>query len=98
MANTEYASLRIRNVTHKLRQGAMPFLVEAGGGQTITYRSEPFPHFDVQPSGIQIPLQNVASAIPKGASIANKVNKTVGAMKAAREAKQAAKKVDHAAE
>lgn len=84
-----YASLRIIDVVHKLRFGVQPKLVEAGGDQTITYRDEPFPHFDVQPSGVQVPLHNVASAIPVTSSIAEKTNKTVGAMKAARIAKQA---------
>lgn len=85
----EYASLRLIDVVHKLRYGVQPKLVEANGEQTITYRNEPFAHFDVQPSGVQIPIHNVASAIPKEASVAAKMNRTVGAMKAAREAKQA---------
>lgn len=85
-----YQSLRLRNVVHKLRYGVQPLLVEAGGDQTIEYKAEPFPHFDVQPSGVMVPLHNVASAIPKEASIAQKVGRTVGAMKQAREAKRAA--------
>lgn len=105
---SDYQSLRLRNNVHKLRYGVQPLLVEANGSpedgsrnwQTITYKEEPFPHFEVLPSGVQIPLHNVASAIPRTASIATKVAKTVGAMKAAREAKQAAAKkaADDAAE
>jgi hypothetical protein len=84
----EYSSLRILHETHKLRQGNLPKLVQAGGGQTVTYKTEPFPHFEVQPSGIQIPLHNVASAIPVQASIADKVNGTVEGLKAKREARR----------
>jgi len=85
----EYQSLRILDVIHKLRFGTQPKLVEATHDQTITYKDLPFPHFDVQPSGVQIPLHNVASCIPKDASIASKVGKTVGAMKQARQARLA---------
>lgn len=98
MAAAEYQSLRIFEVAHKLRHGVQPKLVEAGGDQTITFHPEPFPHFEVLPSGVQIPLNNVASAIPKTASIAQKVVKTVGAMKEAREAKRAAKAVGNVSE
>jgi hypothetical protein len=97
-AANEYQSLRIKGVVHKLRHAMNAMLVEATSDQTITYKDAPFPHFEVQPSGIQIPLHNVASAIPKGASLASKVNKTVGAMKEAREAKQRAKGTGDASE
>lgn len=90
--SNEYQSLRIKSVVHKLRHGVQPFLIEAGGDQTITFKSEPFPLFEVLPSGVQIPLDNVASAIPKGASVANKIGRTVGAMKEARLAKAAKSK------
>jgi len=91
-----FASLRIMDVVHKLRFGVQPKLVEAGGEQTITYKDAPFPHFEVLPSGVMIPLHNVASAIPVNASIASKTNKTVGAMKAARLAKAAKAVTDEA--
>jgi hypothetical protein len=92
--SNEYQSLRLKNVVHKLRYGVQPMLVEAGGDQTITYSETPFPHFEVLPSGVQIPLHNVSSAIPKDANVASKHAKTVGAMKEARLAKAAKQKKD----
>lgn len=85
-----FSSLRILHPVHKLRQGNLPNLVQSGGGQTITYKAEPFPHFEVQPSGVMIPFHNVASAIPEGASIAEKVNGTVEGLKAKRETRRRA--------
>lgn len=96
-----YQSLRIIDVAHKLRHGVQPKLVEAGGDQTIERKRDDdgYLYFEVQPSGVEIPLHNVSSAIPVGASIAKKVAKTVGAIKEAREAKQrAAKGASDAAE
>lgn len=89
-----FSSLRVVKETHKLRQGNLPNLIQAGGSQTITYKDEPFPHFEVQPSGVMVPLHNVSSAIPDGASIADKVNGTVEGLKAKREARR--KKADDA--
>lgn len=87
--SSEYTSLRLRNTVHKLRYGVQPLLVEAGGEQTITFLEEPFPHFVVDPSGVQIPLHNVASAVPSSAALAAKVGKTVGQRQAQREQKLA---------
>lgn len=75
---TEYASLRIIEPAHKLRFGHGAKLVESTADQTIIFRPLPFPHFDIAPTGIQIPLHNVASAIPKGAALAARVRKTTG--------------------
>jgi len=50
--------------------------VEAGGDQKIILREKPYPHFVVLPSGIEIPVANVASAIPKGAALADRVKRT----------------------
>lgn len=84
-----YQSLRIIDVVHKLRYGVQPKLVEASSEQTIERKTDDdgYRYFLVMPSGVEIPEHNVASAIPVTASIANKVNRTVGAMKQAREAK-----------
>jgi hypothetical protein len=88
-ADTEYQSLRLRNVVHKLRYGVQPLLVDATSEQTITrHNDDGYIYFRVMPTGVEIPLHNVASAIPKNASIASKIGKTVGAMKQAREAKR----------
>lgn len=87
----QYSSLRIVSETHKLRQGNLPKLVQAGGTQTITRERDEdgYIYFLVQPSGVEIPLHNVASAIPAAASIAEKVNGTVEGFKARRDAKRA---------
>jgi hypothetical protein len=101
MAGKFYQSLRIIDVVHKLRYGVQPKLVEASSEQTIERKRDDdgFLYFEVMPSGVQIPAHNVASAIPVDASIANKVNRTVGAMKQAREAKlKAAQEKANAAE
>ena len=90
MAGKQFQSLRLYAPIHKLRQGSLPNLVEANSGRTITYSVEPFEHFDVQPEGVCIPIHNVASAIPVDSGVGAKIAKTVGAMKAAREAKQKA--------
>lgn len=86
-----YQSLRIIEVVHKLRHGTQPKLVEATSEQTIERKCDDdgYLYYEVQPSGVEIPLHNVASAIPVGASVASKVAKTVGAMRAQREAKLA---------
>lgn len=72
----EYESIRIIEGAHKLRYGSGAKLVESKGDQIIRFRSTPFEHFEVQPQGIQIPIGNVASAVPKSASIANRLRKT----------------------
>lgn len=92
MAGKFYQSLRIIEVVHKLRHGTQPKLIEAAGEQTIERKRDDdgYMYYEIQPSGVEVPLHNVASAIPIGASVASKVAKTVGAMKAQREAKQAA--------
>ena len=90
MAGKQFQSLRLYAPIHKLRQGSLPNLVEANAGRTITYEAEPFPHFDVQPEGVCVPVHNVASAIPVGSAVGSKIAKTVGALKQAREAKQKA--------
>lgn len=90
MAADQYASLRLYAPIHKLRQGSLPNLVEANSTRTITFKAVPFDHFDVQPEGVQVPLHNVASAIPMGSGVGDKIAKTVGAMRAAREKRQKA--------
>lgn len=90
MAAKNFQSLRLYAPIHKLRQGSLPNLVEANSERTITYSEEPFPHFDVQPEGVCIPIHNVASAIPVGSGVGSKIAKTIGAMRQAREAKQKA--------
>lgn len=86
----EYQSLRVKSPTHKLRFSNLPSKIEADGDQKITFRPAPYPHFCVSPSGVEIPLENVASAIPMAASIAGRLRKT-GPMGARREAARAAK-------
>lgn len=73
---TLYESLRIIEGAHKLRYGSGTKLVESKGDQSITFRTLPFEHFEVAPSGIQIPLHNVASAIPKSAALAGRLRRT----------------------
>jgi hypothetical protein len=84
-AETNYQSLRLYEPVHKLRQGSLPKLVEANSQRTITYREAPFPQFLVMPEGVEIPIHNVASAIPVGAGLADKMARTVGAMRDRRE-------------
>ena len=86
----QYQSLRLYSAVHKLRQGSLPNLVEANAQREITYRSEPFPQFLVMPEGVEIPLHNVASAIPVGSGLADKITKTIGARREARQKRKAA--------
>ncbi len=75
----EYQSLRVKSPTHKLRHGGLASLVQAGGEQTITRHEDGgYVFFRIEPSGVEVPVENVASAIPKAASIASKLKKTTG--------------------
>lgn len=80
MADREYDSLRIKSATH-VRSGYSG-QIASGGGQQIFFRAEPYPHFAVLPKGIEIPMENVASAVPKAAGLASKLRRT-GAKKEA---------------
>ena len=74
MADREYDNLRIKSPTH-VRSG-YGGQISSGGGQQIFFRQEPYPHFVVLPKGIEVPLENVSSAIPKAAGLASKLRRT----------------------
>lgn len=71
-----YQSIRLKEQGHKLRFSHGPKLVESKGDQTVTYLALPYPHFRVDPGGVEFPLENVASAIQTEASIAQKLSRT----------------------
>lgn len=75
-AGVQYASIRLKEQGHKLRFSHGPKLVQATDDQTITYLAEPYPHFRVDPGGIEFPLENVASALQTGAAIVQKLSRT----------------------
>jgi hypothetical protein len=75
-----YASVRIKEIGHKLRFSHSSKLIEATDTQTVTFLKEPFPHFRVDPGGVEFPLENVTSAMQVGALISQKLSRT-GRMK-----------------
>lgn len=70
-----FQSIRVKGGVHKLRFGVSSALVEAKDDQTIEFQHVPFDHFLVMPSGVMIPLANVTSVIPMGASINAKLSR-----------------------
>lgn len=75
----EYESLRVQAATHKLRHGHHPNLIQSGPGVTIMLGTRGgYTCFRIVESGLEIPVENVASAIPKGATLATKLQKTTG--------------------
>lgn len=75
----EYESLRVIGEIHKLRHSSYGKLVNSGPGQTLMLSSrEGYVTYRIVESGLEIPITNVASAIPKAASLANKLQKTTG--------------------
>ena len=73
----EYESLRVIGETHKLRHSHHHKLVNSGPGQTLMLSERGgYMTFRVVESGLEIPVFNVASAIPKGVSLATKRQKT----------------------
>jgi hypothetical protein len=71
-----YSSLRLKEQGHPLRFGTSAKLVQAMNDQTITFRSEPYPHFLVMPGGVEYPVDNVASALNIHASVVQKLSRT----------------------
>lgn len=77
----EYESLRVKVATHKLRHSYHQNLWQSGPGQTLMLSVRDgtgYLFFRVVESGIEIPMENVASAIPKGVTLASKLRKTTG--------------------
>lgn len=75
----EYDSIRVKYATHKLRHSHHATLIESGPGQTIRLSSNgPYLCFRIVESGIEFPIGNIASAIPKGSTISGKLQKTTG--------------------
>ena len=80
---------------HKLRHSHHHKLIQSGPNQTIMLSSRgPYLAYRIVESGLEIPATNVASAIPKGVSLANKLQKTTGSrltpkVTAAKRAKEA---------
>ncbi len=75
----EYESVRVIAVTHKLRTSNHQHLVQSGPGQTLMLSVRGgYTTFRILQNGLEIPIGNVASAIPKGVSLASKLQKTTG--------------------
>ncbi len=75
----EYESLRVKSTVHKLRTSHHQMLVQSGPLQTLMLsQSGGYMAFRIVESGLEIPIGNVASAIPKGVSLASKLQKTTG--------------------
>jgi hypothetical protein len=75
----EYESLRVGNEVHKLRHSHHYKLIQSGPGQTLMLSTRSgYTTFRIVESGLEIPLANVASAIPKGAQLASRMSKTTG--------------------
>lgn len=75
----EYESLRICNEIHKLRHSSYGKVVNSGPGQRIMLSERgAYVCFRIVESGLEIPIGNVASAVPKLASLASKLQKTTG--------------------
>lgn len=75
----EYESLRVMTETHKLRHSNHAKLIQSGPGQTLVLSERgSYTCFRIVESGLEIPMGNVASAIPKGVTLATKVRKTTG--------------------
>ena len=75
----EYESLRVKSETHKLRHSNHSKLINSGPGQTVMLSSRgAHVTFRIVESGLEIPLENVASAIPKACTLATKTQKTTG--------------------
>lgn len=91
----DYESIRVKYATHKLRHSHHATLIESGPGQTIRLSSKgPYVVFRIVESGIEFPIGNVASSIPKGSVISGRLQKTTGSRlttKPAAPAKRAAK-------
>ena len=68
----EYESLRLIHAVHRLRFGAGQGQVQSGPGQTImlsTLVGAGFTCFRIVENGLQIPIANVAGAVPKGSGL-----------------------------
>ena len=75
----EYDSIRVKYATHKLRHSHHATLIESGPGQTIRLSANgAYLCFRIVESGIEFPIGNIASAIPKGSAISGRLQKTTG--------------------
>jgi hypothetical protein len=75
----EYESIRVATDVHKLRHSHHHKLIQSGPGQTLMLATRAgYTCFRIVESGLEIPVHNVASAIPKGVSLAGKLRKTTG--------------------
>lgn len=75
-AGVRYQSIRLKAQGHKLRFSNTPLKVEASETQTITLVVEPYPHFRVDPGGVEFPMENIASALQIDSGIAQKLSRT----------------------
>lgn len=70
-----YASIRCRSNPGKIRHSVSALLIEASRDQSIEFHDAPYPHFRVMPGGTEIPLSNVAGAVPVQSQIAEKASR-----------------------
>lgn len=78
-----YASLRTKSSPGNMRQSGTNH-IQASRDQGIYFLKEPYPHFRVTPGGHEIPVENVASAIPVQSQIAEKLSRKERLAKRAR--------------
>jgi hypothetical protein len=75
----EYESIRVMTETHKLRFSHHAKLIQSGPNQTLVLSARgPYVCYRIVESGLEIPVNNVASAVPKAASLAGKMRRTTG--------------------
>jgi hypothetical protein len=76
----EYESLRVIQEVHRIGRSQHPSLVRSSAGHTIMLSERNgYMTFRIVENGLEIPVFNVASAIPKGATAAVKTQKTTSA-------------------
>lgn len=66
----EYAMIRVKEAVKA--RGSSGKRIAGMGSIRIFFRTEPFRHFEIQPDGTQVPVENVAAADPIKGAVARK--------------------------
>lgn len=75
----EYETLLVSNNIHRMRHSTHAKMIQSAPGQTVMLSTrEGYFTFRIVESGQEIPVPNVASAIPKRSTLATKMQKTTG--------------------
>lgn len=73
----EYESLRVKYDTHPLRHSKHGKIINSGDGQTLMLSSRGgYTCFRIVETGFELPVENVASAIPKNVALSVRQRKT----------------------